>query len=394
MNVFSDKQVEYLKRTSARRNIAWGSVRSGKSVVSNYRFLNYCTEGPKGDLLISGKTERTIRRNIIAPIKDIIGSDLRYNAGLGECYIGGRKCVVRGGNDERASEKIQGDTYVGGIIDEITLLPKSFWKMLISRMSVDGAQLFGSTNTDSPFHWLKTEVLDNSEIDLYDSHFTIDDNPFLSKKFVDDLKKDNTGLWYDRYIKGLWTIADGVIYDCFDSDIHIIDTLESDYKYSAIGVDYGIATTTAFVKLQWNTKNNIHITDEYYYDYTVTNRQKTDEELADEMEKFTGGKRIEIFADPSATSFIASLRKRGMWVKLADNAVLEGIRFVAGMLSKQELKVHKSCENLIKEKSSYIWDAKAQLKGETKPVKNLDHALDAERYVCYSKFARGTPVIG
>ncbi len=386
---FSPKQLEFLKNSDSHNNIAWGSVRSGKSWINNYRFLHYSTHGPEGDMILTGKTERTIRRNIIDPIRAIIGSDIKYNAGLGECHIGKRKCVVRGANDERSLEKIQGDTYAGGIADEVTLFPKSFWDMLLTRFSVRDSQLFCSTNPGSPFHFLKTEYIDNPDSDLYEQKFILDDNPYLPVDYVARLKKQYSGLFFQRYILGLWVLADGIIYDMFDSDINVYDNNISDYKYQIISADYGITNPTVFLKIQWNTVDKVYVTDEYCYDpKTHNNKQKTDGELADDLVEFMGATPCELYIDPSATSFITELRKRKFKVKLAKNDVLGGISFTAGMLKQGGLMIHKRCERLIKEVATYIWDVKAQEKGEDKPVKKNDHALDALRYGIFSKFSR------
>ena len=393
-SLFNPKQKQWLKNTTKTKiNIAWGSVRSGKSWINNMKILGFCEYGPPGDILITGRTERTIRRNIIDPMRNLIGSDLKYKSiGMGECHIGKRKCVIRSGNDNRSYEKIQGDSFCGVVVDELTILPESLWNMILTRMDVEGAQLFASTNPDSPFHWVKKNVLDGGGYNQYDLQFLLEDNPKLPDSYVQDMLNSTRGLFYDRYVLGLWVLADGVVYDSFNSDINIIDRKEANYKYQAIGVDYGITNPTVFLKIKWNNVHDIHVTDEYVYDYKDTNKQKTDGELADDMDKFVGQDRVEIFCDPSATSFITELRKRGRWVKNADNAVIDGIRYISGKLS--EIKIHNSCENLIKEFSTYIWDAKAQLKGEDKPIKENDHALDALRYAIYTKFARGTPIIG
>ena len=394
MKQFSEKQIEFLRKSDKWLNFAWGSVRSGKSWINNYRFLDYCINGPKGDLIIVGKTERTIRRNILNPIASVIGSDFKYNIATGECLVGNRKCAVRGGNDERSSEKIQGDTFAGCYADEITLLPESFWKMLLSRLSVQGAQLFGTTNTDSPYHWFKTEYLDNDELDIYQQQFTLDDNPYLPAQYVKNLKDSMSGLWYDRYISGLFVLADGVVYDMYDESKHVDDFEDREYKHNIISVDYGITNPCTFHRIQWDNSSKYYITHEYYYDFNVTKKQKTDSELADDFDIFVGNlKPDSVIVDPSATSFIAELRKRQYYVRLAVNDVLPGISFMSGLLKNDKILIHVRCENLRKEFATYIWDEKAQLKGEDKPVKKNDHCLDSIRYGFYTVVRRPTPIM-
>ena len=78
------------------------------------------------------------------------------------------------------------------------------------------------------------------------------------------------------------------------------------------------------------------------------------------------------------------MEKDGFKVKKAKNDVLDGIRLVATLLLTGSIFIDKSCENLIKEFASYIWDAKAGERGEDKPAKEHDHALDALRYLAYT----------
>lgn len=379
--MISQKQLQTIQQANKFINIAHGAVRSGKSVALNYLWIAYCKHGPPGELAMVGKTERTLKRNIIKPLSSMLGSDLKYNQGTGELYIGKRVCYVYGANDERSADKIQGATLAGALCDEISLYPQSFWEMLITRLSVPGAQLFGTTNPDSPYHYLKIDWLDNPAIDLFQIKYNIDDNPFLDGDYVHRLKTSFKGIFYKRYILGEWVLAEGVIYDMF-SDENVVDNGAG--QYTIIGVDYGISNPTVFLKLKFNDASKITVTDEYYY---KSDKQKTDTELADAFDKFTAGEQImAVYCDPSALSFITELKKRRYRIKDADNDVLSGISTVSTMFGNRNLFVAEKCENLRRELSVYSWDSKAQLKGEDKPLKEHDHAPDALRYAVYSHF--------
>lgn len=390
MNSFSKKQLNLFRKSNSWLNIAHGAVRSGKSVAYNYMWLNQCFQKKSGYGVIVGKTSRTVERNIIQPIKALIGNELRYNAGLGQAYVGNKLCYIYGANDERSADKIQGAGTGSALCDEMSLYPRSFLEMLLTRLSESGAQLFGTTNPGSPFSFLKTGVLDNEEYDLYQEHFRLDDNPFLPEHFVRNLKSSQSGLFYQRNIEGLWVLADGVVYDMFDENLHVSDNIPENISHKAVCIDYGITNPSVFLKLEWNTYDKVYVTDEYYYDYTDTNKQKTDTELADALEDFSKEKNIEHILDPSAASFFNELLKREHNIAKANNAVLDGIRFVSGLLKQNSVIIHPRCRNLIKEFGTYIWDAKAQLKGEDKPVKANDHCLDALRYGLYTKFGMGS----
>jgi len=214
----------------------------------------------------------------------------------------------------------------------------------------------------------------------------MDDNLSLSERIKERYRKMYSGVFYKRYILGLWVAAEGIIYDMFDFAKHIYNSvidLFNDENY--ISIDYGTQNATVFLLWQKGKDGIWYCTKEFYYSGRDTKKQKTDKEFADELEQFVGEMKIKrIIVDPSAASFIAELKQRGFSIKKANNDVLDGIRFVGSLLNEEKIKFSKSCINTIKEFSSYIWDAKATDRGEDKPVKTNDHAMDAVRYFCYT----------
>jgi len=389
LGALSPKQLQSWIESDKRINIWEGAVRSGKTIASILRWLEYIKKSRDGELLMVGKTERTLKRNILDVIEKIVGSK-RYKLvqGNGEVYIYNRKIYIAGANDERAQDKIRGMTLLGAYGDEITVWPESFFKMLLSRLSEDDAKFFGTTNPDSPYHWLKTEYLDNPELDLVSWHFVIDDNPHLSDKFVESLKKEYKGLWYKRFIQGLWVLAEGAIYDMWDENIHVRPAPNTLDRF-IVGIDYGTINPCTFGLYGWNNYKGfpVYLVKEYWYDSVKTGRQKTDSKYADDFERWLGGIYPEaIYCDPSAASFIAELRSRGYVVLPANNDVLDGIRFVSNMLADGYFYVDPSCKATIKEFSGYVWDVKAQKKGEDVPLKVNDHTMDRNRYALYTHF--------
>ncbi len=383
------KQRRSILESNARLNIWQGSVRSGKTFGSIIRWLDYVAHGPPGELLMAGKTERTLKRNILDPVRELIGADFRLVQGQGECHIYGRRVYLAGANDERSESKIRGPTFAGAYGDELTLWPESFFKMLLSRLSVPGAKFFGTTNPDSPYHWLK-HYLDRKDLDLKQWHFMLDDNPHLDPAYVDALKKEYTGLWYKRFILGLWVLAEGAVYDMWDDDVHTVDSIPDRFDRYLVGVDYGTGNPTVFL-LAGQKEQSLYVLDEYYWDSAKQGRQKTDAEYSRDLQRFVMGRTPQaICVDPSAASFILQLRRDGVrGIRQADNSVLDGIRTVASFLTAQRLFVHaKRCPNLLKEFSAYVWDPKAQQRGEDKPLKQNDHCVDALRYVCQTIFGR------
>ncbi|CAB4126695.1 phage_term_2, phage terminase, large subunit, PBSX family [uncultured Caudovirales phage] len=396
MEKFSRKQLDFFHNANARINIAAGAVRSGKSYILLLRFMRELREGPEGAYLVTGKSERTVLMNVIEPLQHFTNGAIRYNRGMGEFHLFGKKVYVVGANDERAEGKIRGATFAGALVDEVTILPPSYFKMLLSRLSVPGAKLFGGTNPDSPLHWLKVEFLDKFKDDpeqLKTFHFDLDDNPILTDQFKNALKKEYQGLWYKRFILGDWVLAEGAIFDYFDTKIHIVKEPPTYAKYHLVGIDYGTNNPFAGVVVGFNDdhKPSLWVEKEYYWDSKAMGSQKTDSEYAIGMEyAFNGYTPRLYYLDPSAASFEVELKRLKKPVKQAKNDVLDGIRFMSKLLSEGNLVICQSCKNLIKEIEGYVWDERAVLQGEDKPLKQRDHAIDAVRYALFSHFGQRT----
>lgn len=355
------------------------------------RFLKELKDGVKGSYIICGRTERTIKRNIIDPIFEILGENIHYRQGIGELKILGKQVYLVGASDERAEGKIRGATFSGALIDEASLIPESFFQMLLSRLSVKDSKLFLTTNPDSPFHWLKVKFLDRQEeLDLSRFHFKLEDNPSLTESFIENIKKEYQGLWYQRFINGEWVLAEGVVYSFFDLDIHTVNIATQTASEYILGVDYGTTNPTAFslIGIDRTKSPMCWVEREYYYDSHVELSQKTDFEFAEDLKKFILGLNVKtIYIDPAAASFKAELQRQGVLNVLdANNEVLNGIRFVSTLMTTGDFKVGKNCTNTIKELGTYSWDERAKSLGIDKPRKESDHLLDSIRYALYTHF--------
>ena len=391
MEDLSKKQQEAFLASDARINIFEGPVRAGKSFVSLLRWIDFCANGPPGPLVICGRTDKTIKRNIISPLQDLVGSAVVYKQGKGEVQLYDRVMYVVGANDDRAEAKIRGSEFAGALIDEATLLPESFFKMLLSRLSIRGASLFASTNPDSPYHWLKRDFIDREkDLDLKTFSFNIRDNPSLTEKYINDLSNEYQGLWHKRYIQGKWVLAEGAVYDFFDEKIHVIPYPNSVANYYIVGVDYGTTNPCVFVLIGFNPSAypNMWLEKEYYYDSRATMRQKSDYEYVKDFVDFVDGYNVkQIYIDPSAASLRQEMLRNGVR-NLADatNDVLPGIRFQGQLLTNGTYKICSNCVESIKEYSNYLWNPKSSERGLDEPIKKFDHSLDAQRYALYTHF--------
>lgn len=375
-NLF-EKQKQIIEQCQSRINILEGSVRSGKTHGSYEWWVRYILhDAPKGDLLMTGRTLSTLKRNVLEPLKEFIPLD--YSITQKEGIILGRKVYLEGANDAQAEGKIRGMTIAGHYGDEITLWPESYFKQSLARMSVDGAMMIGTTNPDSPNHWLKRDWID-ADKDVHVGRLLLEDNTHLPDAYIKSLMKEYTGLWFRRFIKGEWCLAEGLVYDMFDPDVHVVDKLPKMNRYF-IGVDYGTANPTVFLLIGQGNDGRFYVCREYFHDGR-DNRQKTDAEYAKDLRDFIPRNYETIAIDPSAKSFILNCKRLPIHkIRKANNNVLDGIRNVSSLLQQNLLYYHRSCTNTINEKMAYSWDMKAQERGEDKPIKDNDHCMDAERY--------------
>lgn len=349
-----------------------------------------------------GKTERTLEMNILAEMEELLGGGFSYSIGTHKGYLFDRKIQFFGANDSKAEEKIRGLTVAGAYGDELTLTPNSFFKMMLSRLSVKGAKLFGTTNPDAPKHWLNEEFLQREgELDLARFRFKLEDNPSLDPFYVQQLNLEYVGLWHKRFIGGLWVLAEGAVYDFWEDREPYLIRKENfpQASYHVVGIDYG--TQNPFVAglygVNRNTRPKIWKEAELFYCGRDKGVQKTDGEYADMLQdwlkaKLPDGRRVrKIYPDPSARSFIVEMKKRGLpAVDNLDNSVLDGIRNQARLLKRGDYAVGMECEETRAEYASYIWDPKAQARGEDAPQKENDHTKDEERYVLMEEFGKET----
>lgn len=387
----SNKQITSFNEATKRFNIWVGSVRSGKTFISILKLVDLIKLGPPGAVMIIGVNRDTIQRNVLIELYKFLGFS-PPSSKTSETKLYGRPIYFVGAHDEGAVRRIQGATLALAYVDEATCIPQPFWSMLLSRLSVSGAQLLATCNPEGPAHWLKKNFLDRStDLSLASWNFSLDDNPSLDEAFKENLKKEYTGMWYKRYILGEWAVAQGLIYDAFDHD-NLYEHPAAAPNYHIVGIDYGTSNATAAVLCAVSPKRwpQIRVEEEYYYDSVKKGKSKTDAELADDIYEFVKLKNISaIYVDPSAASFKIELRNRNLPVLDANNDVLNGIKIVSKFISNKNLVFHKSCKTLIECIQTYAWCPKAADRGEDKPLKEREHIADALRYACYSAFPEG-----
>lgn len=368
-----------------------GAVRSGKTSIMMVAFIDWAMREFSGQRFgICGKTVDSATKNIIVPYISMYYAKQRYTLRwrrsdkLLEVKRGAitNWFEVFGGKDESSFMLIQGRTLAGVLLDEVALMPESFVNQALARCSVDGARLWFSCNPDNPNHWFYNDwIKRHRERNALYLHFAMTDNPSLSEKTLKRYESMYSGVFYQRYVQGLWVAAEGLVYPMFSEETCLTDEQGGPGTYY-ISMDYGTINPTAMG--MWRLNNGKAVMErEYYHNSRETHKQKTDEEYYQDLEKFAGDTPIQrIIIDPSAASFKECIRRHGKFhVMDADNSVLDGIRFTGTLLSQGKIKIHRSCENTINEFGAYLWDDKSS---EDAVIKENDHSMDQMRYFCYT----------
>lgn len=366
-----------------------GAVRSGKTSIMMWAFVRWAMENFSGQRFgVCGRTVDSCTKNIIVPFTAMSLAKERYiiRWRRGDKVMEVRRGAVTnyfevfGGKDEASYTLIQGRTLAGVLLDEVVLMPRSFVEQALTRCSVDGAKLWFSCNPGSPQHWFYTEWIQrNKERNALYLHFEMTDNPGLSQKTLERYQATFSGVFYDRYIRGLWVVAEGLIYPMFDENC-IVDELPEKGEYY-VSCDYGTLNPFSAGLWRWDGKTATRIR-EYYYSGRENQKNKTDEEYADEIKKLIGEADVKsIIVDPSAASFIEVLRRRGYMVRKANNDVTNGIMTTARFLQDGVIKIHRDCKDCIREFGLYRWDEKS---ADDRPIKENDHAMDETRYFAYT----------
>ena len=362
-----------------------GAVRSGKTVFMSSAFVIWAMEYyNRTHFAICGKTVQSAERNVLKPLQEneslpyamtykVSSKVLTVRCGAKENYF-----HIFGGKDESSYMLIQGITLAGVLFDEVALMPKSFVEQALSRaISFEHPKYWFNCNPESPNHYFYKEWIENQKEGTTHLHFLLEDNPILTPQMIERTKAMYSGVFYDRYIRGLWVIAEGIIYPMFGKDT-IVPTIEREYSRYVISMDYGIQNPTAM--LLWGFCDGVwYQVNEFYYSGRETNQQKTDQDYYDDLEQLAGDRYIDyLIIDPSATSFIALVKqKRRFKVRQAKNDVIDGIQKTASAIQQGKIKVNDCCKRTIKEYGLYSWDQKAD---EDRPIKDNDHAMDATRY--------------
>lgn len=375
--------------------IADGAIRSGKTLCMSLSYVLWAMESfNQQNFGMAGKTIGSFRRNVLFWLKLMLKSrgyqvvdhrsDNLIVVSKGDTQ---NFFYIFGGKDERSQDLIQGITLAGMFFDEVALMPESFVNQATGRCSVTGSKFWFNCNPDNPRHWFKVNWIDKcEEKHIIYLHFTMDDNLSLSEKIKERYRSMYVGVFFKRYILGLWCVAEGLVYSMFDEEKHVTDEHMSGTLEYVVSIDYGTVNPFSAGLWAFDGKNSQREA-ELYYNSREVGKRVDDEAYYKMLKELIGDRKVScIIIDPSAASFIEVIKKYGEYtVKKADNDVLDGIRVVTTMLNKGLLKIYKDCTSCINEFGLYCWDEE---KNNDTVIKENDHAMDDTRYYVYTFLRR------
>lgn len=383
-----------------RINILDGSVRSGKTWALHPKILLASSANCpiRGWRVLVGQTKETIYTNVLKDLFDLIGMEnYSYSQHTGFLRIFDTQWKIIGARDEGSEKFVRGATIGVAICDELVLMPEAFFKMLLTRMSPAGARLYGTTNPDNPMHWLNTDYLMNAEIlkhDLFHMHMTMDDNPNLGADFVEAQKRLYRGMFYKRFILGLWVMASGAIWGDAWSDDLLYDEAPITLKNAGghvdhwISNDYGTAHPHVYLEF-WDDGDTVWLDREWVWDSNERMQQLTDGQYADKLIEFMGpNNACQVIIPPEALSFKQECTNRGIWAMDAHNEVLEGLQAVAGMMAAKKLRINRKCTRVQRGIMAHVWDPNAAKRGVEQPLKQNDDEADCLRYGIHTKIQK------
>ena len=412
--MLNPKQIDFMLYDDKRINLLTGSVRSGKTYVSLLKWAVFVGSMPEdNEFLMTGKTLTSLKRTCLGLLQELVGENFRYSISQKSGTLFGRKIWLEGANDDRAESKIRGMTLAGAYVDELTQIPEDFYRMLLSRLSVKNAKLYATTNPDTPTHWVKLDIIDNDNIDKKIWHFTFDDNEILKKEnqeYFDNLKMEYQSMgevYYQRFILGLWVLAEGVIYKQFanNSEMFIKDEPKDEhgnkinFMIISIGIDYGATEgetefkatgITTYFKEAWTIDEEkiagLH-TPEQMYKAFIDFYNRVVKEY---------GKVTHCFADYGALGQVLTyglnkyLQQNGVPLKVQDcikGQINDRIYLDLMLFAQHRRFILKKCKYLIEAYKLAVWDDKhedTRLDDGTTPIDDLD-ASEYSMFPFYDK---------
>nr|DAJ54847.1 MAG TPA: large terminase [Caudoviricetes sp.] len=393
INLLTKKQIEVLQ---SYLNDDWkylilnGAVRAGKTVIDNYLFLLELKrikklaereKEPHPQYILAGYSSNSIYTNVISSIENQFGIVMNTDR-HGHYHLFGVDIVPAYTGSVRGIGAIRGMTSYGAYINEASLATHEVFQEIVQRCSVGSARIICDTNPDIPTHWLKTDYIDNHDpkARIKAFSFTIDDNTFLAKDYVEALKAATPrGMFYDRSILGQWVTGEGIVYQDFDKETMLINEAPKNLDYYC-GVDWGFAEGHENVITVFGDDpdtDTTYLLDIYsstgkYIDYWIEIAQQIQEKY---------GYGINFWADSARPEYVSYFQQNGIQARNADKSVMDGVEYCSSRIKLDKFRVLKSCSKpFLDDVYQYVWDS---VKGV--PKKEHDNVMDSFRYAVFNQ---------
>ena len=399
-NVLTDKQAEVLHTYLTKRFkilILCGAVRAGKTYIDNLIFLYELMRVAKlakqlddkhPQFILAGASSGAIYNNVIAELSRQFGIDLKADK-HNHYHLFGVDIVPVYTASIAGLTGARGFTAYGAYINEATLANQEVFNEIRNRCSMRGSHIICDTNPDIPTHWLKTDYIDNKDpkAGIISYTFTIDDNTFLDKEYVESLKASKPkGMFYDRDILGLWVTGEGIVYQDFNKDTMVIDDSEiPEGLHYYCGVDWGYEHPNPILLLGDDDQGNTYVLRDYTKKHKFINYWvKIAQNLQDEF-----GSNLIFYADSARPDNVNEFQTAGINCINANKNVLPGIECVAQKMREGKFFIAESCsQGLMNEIYQYAWDENTGQPLKENDVRHNDR-LDALRYAIYSRNVKG-----
>lgn len=377
--------------------ILTGAFRAGKTIMNNYLFimelkriarLSIQRKDPHPQYILAGYSSNSIYTNVISAIESYFGITMKTDR-HGHYHLFGIDIVPSYTGSIRGVGFIRGMTSYGAYINEASLATHDVFQEILQRCSVEGARIICDTNPDIPTHWLKTDYIDNHDpkARIKSFTFTIDDNTFLSKDYVESIKAATPrGMFYDRGILGQWVTGDGIVYQDFNKDKMVIprDRVPDGLDYY-VGVDWGYEHPNPIILLGDDKDGNTYVLEDYTQKHKFINYWV---EIAKNLQtRF--GRNLIFYADSARPDNVNEFQSNGLNCINANKNVLPGIECVARKMREGKFYVVDTASNgLLDEIYQYALDESTGLPLKENDVRHNDR-LDAIRYAIYSRNKKG-----
>ena len=411
----SPKQDEFIRNATHRYNIKVGARRCGKTYLDNLwtiptRILE--RSGKDGLYVILGVSKGTIERNVLQPLRQIYGKNMVGTINSNNtAKLFGEEVYCLGAEKISQVSKIQGTSIKYCYGDEVAKWNQEVFIMVQGSLDKPYSMFDGALNPENQSHWLKKDFLDKIEeknLDVYVQHYTIFDNPFLSKEFVDNLCKEYEGtVFYDRLILGLWKNAEGIIYKQFaDNPSQFIKDKAVDengkkinFMIISIGIDYGATQgetefkatgITPYFRQVWTLDeeklSGLHTPEQMYEKFVEFYRR-----VAAEY-----GRVTHAFGDYGALGQVITfglnryLQQHAIPLKVDDcikGRIVDRIELDCHLFGQMRRFILRKCKYLIEAYSQALWDDKKEderLDDGTTPIDDLD-ASEYSMFPFYDK---------